>query len=64
MPCDVDEGQSTAFKWYSAGCRTLDDLRNQKGDVHLNSVQLIGLQHYEGFDQHPSYMSTADHSME
>ncbi|KAF9446855.1 hypothetical protein P691DRAFT_732480 [Macrolepiota fuliginosa MF-IS2] len=40
-------GQSTAFKWYSAGCRTLEDLRNQKGGVHLNPVQLIGLQYYD-----------------
>lgn len=40
-------GQSTAFKWYCAGCRTLEDLRNQKGDVRLNSVQLIGLQYYD-----------------
>ncbi|KAJ3568687.1 hypothetical protein NP233_g5553 [Leucocoprinus birnbaumii] len=40
-------GQSTAFKWYAAGSRTLDDLRNQKGGVCLNSVQVIGLQHYD-----------------
>ncbi|KAF7760039.1 hypothetical protein Agabi119p4_11734 [Agaricus bisporus var. burnettii] len=40
-------GQSTAFKWYSAGCRTLEDLRSQKGGVRLSSVQMIGLQYYD-----------------
>ncbi|KXN90758.1 DNA polymerase lambda [Leucoagaricus sp. SymC.cos] len=41
------KGRSTAFKWYCTGCRTLEDLRNQKGGVRLNSVQLIGLQYYQ-----------------
>lgn len=44
------KGQSTAFKWYSAGCRTLEDLRSQKGGVRLSSVQMIGLQYYDGID--------------
>jgi DNA polymerase lambda len=44
------KGQSTAFKWYSAGCRTLEDLRNRKGGVCLSSVQMIGLEYYNGID--------------
>ncbi|KIM37902.1 hypothetical protein M413DRAFT_252511 [Hebeloma cylindrosporum] len=40
-------GQSIAFKWYSAGCRTLDDLRAGKGGVKLSPVQEIGLQYYD-----------------
>ncbi len=44
------EGQSTAFKWYSAGCRTLEDLRHNKGGVRLNPAQLIGLQYYDGIE--------------
>ncbi|XP_006455903.1 hypothetical protein AGABI2DRAFT_227537 [Agaricus bisporus var. bisporus H97] len=43
----VGKCQSTAFKWYSAGCRTLEDLRSQKGGVRLSSVQMIGLQYYD-----------------
>lgn len=41
-------GQSTAFQWWAAGCRTLDDLREGKGGVKLNSVQEIGLLYYDG----------------
>lgn len=56
------EGQSTAFKWYSAGCRTLEDLRNQKGGVRLNPAQLIGLQYYDGINPatQSSYVLEAD----
>jgi DNA polymerase lambda len=41
-------GQSTAFKWYSAGCRTLDDLTAGKGGVTLSTVQEIGIHFYDG----------------
>lgn len=41
-------GQSTAFKWYSAGCRTLDDLTAGKGGIKLNPVQEIGIRFYDG----------------
>ncbi|KAF9054054.1 hypothetical protein BJ165DRAFT_1435871 [Panaeolus papilionaceus] len=39
-------GKSAAYQWYSAGCRTLDDLREGKGGVVLSHVQKIGLQFY------------------
>ena len=41
-------GQATAFKWYAAGCRTLEDLVAGKGDVKLSSVQEIGIKFYSG----------------
>ncbi|CAA7262003.1 unnamed protein product [Cyclocybe aegerita] len=40
-------GQSIAFQWYAAGCRTLEDLQAGKGGVKLSHVQRIGLQHYD-----------------
>ncbi|KAJ2921653.1 hypothetical protein H1R20_g15437, partial [Candolleomyces eurysporus] len=44
-------GRTTAYKWYSAGCRTLDDLRNGVGGVKLSSVQEIGLQFYDDINE-------------
>ena len=41
-------GQSTAFQWYAAGCRTLMDLEQGKGEVKLSAIQKIGLQYYDG----------------
>lgn len=41
-------GQTTAFQWYAAGCRTLQDLRRGTGGVKLSAVQKIGLQFYDG----------------
>lgn len=41
-------GQSTAFKWYSAGCRTLEDVRVGKNGVTLSPAQEIGLRFYDG----------------
>lgn len=41
-------GQNISFQWYSAGCRTLEDLRSDKGGVKLNHVQEIGLRFYDG----------------
>ncbi|KAF8181108.1 DNA polymerase lambda [Pholiota molesta] len=40
-------GQHIAFQWYSAGCRTLEDLKSGKGGVKLNHVQEIGLRFYD-----------------
>ncbi|KAF8970645.1 hypothetical protein BDZ97DRAFT_1790287 [Flammula alnicola] len=40
-------GQSIAFQWYSAGCRTLDDVKAGKGGVKLTPVQEIGLRFYD-----------------
>nr|BAF37047.1 DNA polymerase lambda [Coprinopsis cinerea] len=40
-------GRSTAYKWYNAGCRTLDDIRQGKGGVKLSAVQEIGLKYYD-----------------
>lgn len=44
----MELGQSTAFQWYAAGCRTLMDLEQGKGDVKLSAIQKIGLQYYDG----------------
>ena len=41
-------GQSIAYAWYFAGCRTLDDVRKRKGGIKLSSVQEIGLKYYDG----------------
>ncbi|KAJ6625958.1 hypothetical protein B0H10DRAFT_1781966 [Mycena sp. CBHHK59/15] len=40
-------GQSTAYKWYAAGCRTLDDLKAGQGGVTLTPAQTVGIQFYD-----------------
>ncbi|KAJ7123756.1 hypothetical protein C8R44DRAFT_620870 [Mycena epipterygia] len=40
-------GQSTAYKWYAAGCRSLDDLMAGKGGVTLTPAQKIGIKFYD-----------------
>ncbi|KAF7369789.1 DNA polymerase lambda [Mycena venus] len=40
-------GQSTAYQWYAAGCRSLDDLKAGKGGVTLTPAQKIGIEFYE-----------------
>ncbi|KAJ7457053.1 DNA polymerase lambda [Mycena latifolia] len=40
-------GQTTAYQWYSAGCRTLDDLKAGKFGVVLTPAQKIGIQFYD-----------------
>ncbi|KAJ7092439.1 DNA polymerase lambda [Mycena belliarum] len=40
-------GQSTAYKWYAAGCRTLDDLKAGVGGVELTPAQKIGIEFYD-----------------
>ena len=46
--CAFYPGKQTAYVWYRAGCRTLDDIRERKGGIKLSQVQEIGLQFYEG----------------
>ena len=41
-------GQSTAYAWYLAGCRTLEDVKQRKGGIELSRVQEIGLKYYDG----------------
>lgn len=41
-------GQSTAFKWYASGCRTLDDILEGKGGIKLTPAQEIGIRFYDG----------------
>ncbi|KAF8498194.1 hypothetical protein F5888DRAFT_229651 [Russula emetica] len=40
-------GQSTAYAWYFAGCRTLEDIEERKGGIQLSSVQVLGLKYYD-----------------
>ncbi|KAI0056821.1 Nucleotidyltransferase [Artomyces pyxidatus] len=40
-------GQRTAYAWYAAGCRTLEDVENGKGGVKLSEAQEIGLRYYK-----------------
>ncbi|KAH9017692.1 hypothetical protein EDB84DRAFT_678547 [Lactarius hengduanensis] len=40
-------GQSIAYAWYFAGCRTLDDIRERKGGIKLSSIQQLGLKYYD-----------------
>ncbi|KAH9068006.1 hypothetical protein EDB83DRAFT_670623 [Lactarius deliciosus] len=40
-------GQSIAYAWYFAGCRTLDDIRERKGGIKLTSIQELGLKYYD-----------------
>ncbi|KAF7373640.1 DNA polymerase lambda [Mycena sanguinolenta] len=40
-------GQTTAYKWYAAGCRSLDDLKAGKGGVTLTDAQKIGIEFYD-----------------
>ena len=41
-------GQSTAYAWYLAGCRTLEDIKDRKAGIELSRVQEIGLKYYDG----------------
>ncbi|KAJ7630120.1 DNA polymerase lambda, partial [Mycena polygramma] len=40
-------GQTTAYQWYAAGCRSLEDLKAGKGGVTLTPAQQIGIQFYD-----------------
>ncbi|KAL0952633.1 hypothetical protein HGRIS_006880 [Hohenbuehelia grisea] len=41
-------GQSTAWKWYANGCRSLQDVKTGVGGVKLSPAQAIGLKFYDG----------------
>ncbi|KAG0706233.1 hypothetical protein DFH29DRAFT_798644 [Suillus ampliporus] len=43
----VGTGRQIASMWYNNGCRTLDDVRAQKGGIKLSHVQEIGLRFYD-----------------
>ncbi|KAJ7271147.1 hypothetical protein C8J57DRAFT_1320897 [Mycena rebaudengoi] len=40
-------GQKTAFQWYAAGCRTLEDIKAGKGGVKLTPAQSVGIEFYD-----------------
>ena len=44
----IPAGRTTAYQWYSNGCRTLDDVREGKNGVKLSPVMEIGLKFYDG----------------
>ncbi|KAG6849013.1 hypothetical protein H0H93_011996 [Arthromyces matolae] len=48
-------GQSIAYQWYAAGCRSLADVSAGKGGVKLTPAQEIGIRFYDG--QRSSYFS-------
>ncbi|THH03700.1 hypothetical protein EW145_g6078 [Phellinidium pouzarii] len=41
-------GPNTAYKWYASGCRTLEDVRQRKGEITLSPVQELGLKFFDG----------------
>ena len=51
----VPPGQSTAYAWYLAGCRTLEDIKQRKGGIELSRVQVIGLKYYDGALSHAAW---------
>ncbi|KAH9985907.1 Nucleotidyltransferase [Russula vinacea] len=40
-------GQSTAYAWYFAGCRTLEDIKERKFGIELSQAQVLGLKYYD-----------------
>ena len=50
-PCPL--GQSTAYAWYFAGCRTLEDIKERKGGIELSQAQVLGLKYYDGALSYP-----------
>ncbi|KAF8056043.1 DNA polymerase lambda [Lyophyllum atratum] len=40
-------GQSTGYRWYAAGCRTLEDVLVGKGGVSTSPAQEIGIRFYD-----------------
>jgi hypothetical protein len=45
-------GQSTAYAWYFAGCRTLEDIKGRKFGIELSQAQVLGLKYYDGALSH------------
>ena len=52
-PSPFPLGQSTAYAWYFAGCRTLEDIKERKGGIELSQAQVLGLKYYDGALSHP-----------
>jgi DNA polymerase lambda len=44
----VGAGMKTAYMWYNAGARTLEDVLAGKGGVKLTAQQEIGIRYYDG----------------
>ncbi|EJD51237.1 Nucleotidyltransferase [Auricularia subglabra TFB-10046 SS5] len=44
-------GSKIAWEWYAKGLRTLDDVRERKGGIRLNSAQEIGLRYYDDLNE-------------
>jgi len=42
----------TAYMWYSAGARTLEDVLAGKGGIKLTPQQEIGIRYYDGKSTH------------
>ncbi|KAF7795787.1 hypothetical protein EIP86_006954 [Pleurotus ostreatoroseus] len=40
-------GKTTAYQWYHAGCKTLEDVRAGKGNIKVSPAQMIGLRYYD-----------------
>ncbi|KAI0920717.1 hypothetical protein AcV5_010391 [Taiwanofungus camphoratus] len=53
-------GRNTAFKWFSSGCRTLEDIEARKGGIKLSSVQKIGLKYYADINSRMPRSEAAD----
>ena len=49
----------TAYMWYNAGARTLEDVLAGKGGVKLTSQQEIGIRYYDGKSAIPSRRDTS-----
>ena len=46
--CVVRVGMKTAYMWYNAGARTLEDVLAGKGGIELTAQQEIGIRYYDG----------------
>lgn len=47
-PRMVRAGVKTAYMWYSAGARTLEDVLAGKGGIKMTAQQEIGIRYYDG----------------
>lgn len=52
-------GVKTAYMWYSAGARTLEDVLAGKGGIKLTSQQEIGIRYYDGRSAFPPPRGTS-----
>lgn len=53
---------ATATRWFTAGCRSLDDVRAREraGQLHLTDRQRVGLAYHEEFEVGLSIYCKAD----